>query len=619
VFGKQKATLLFARFDRYNSGFATVGEQIVATESVRIRYRPVRLGWCVRDGNWDDLRRVLRAAHTLWGGPFGPIVSIDNVDKADQLIRLYEVDALFPAAEDPELKLFAQGFLHLRWPSIHESLFIEGSGGRGLATFLDVYHPVRRIYEEHIDGKQEPSVKATLYEWVADDPLKDVFLAQFGAYPSKEEIHLDYGEMVQRNLKGAKVALPVDGPIPAESYRELTPSALSRFDLWRDRSPNWDHPGLYVGDANDFADVVNFWNLRAASVQVIFFDPRYEVRFAETTRAYIKLLKERPREDKKFEADIGIWSKEGREVDLTTLQTDSVMRTEIREGMWNGLNLKPPLMYIEDERVLGARSENDGLPSLTFELREKPFYEGHEVHTQHYVASIDPLAFGDGEQVTFKYPFLPELNDFYQREACLADGIRSGRNGLGVITNVGTDTLTLRALRQRSLVATIFEVFGMKAQVSEAGRIASRLIQQMGGVQGCRAFKIAGVRALIEKYKPFQEFTRSDATQIIGDADPNTGVPNFGRYESLFIEPREGSKLTPRQVFDYLVKKNVFRVGLNFKCPNCELGFWTHIDNVATEIACEYCGQRFNATSGHIDGQACSDARIISRARFLLR
>jgi hypothetical protein len=78
----------------------------VATESVRIRYRPLRLGWCVRKGNWDDLRSVLRSAHTLWGGVFNPILSIDDADHAAQLVRLYEVDVLFLAAEEPQLKFF---------------------------------------------------------------------------------------------------------------------------------------------------------------------------------------------------------------------------------------------------------------------------------------------------------------------------------------------------------------------------------------------------------------------------------------------------------------------------------------------------------------------------------
>ena len=189
-----------------------------------------------------------------------------------------------------------------------------------------------------------------------------------------------------------------------------------------------------------------------------------------------------------------------------------------------------------------------------------------------------------------------------RREACRADGIRSERNGLGVITNVRRDNLTIHAIPRRSLVANLFGAFGIKSQVSEAGRIASRVIQQMGGVQGCRVFKIAGVRALIEKYKPGQSFTRGDATQIIGEVDPITHVPNFARYESLFIEPRQVPKLTSHQVFDYLVKRNVFRVGLKFTCPNCELESWTHLDDLATEITCEFCGKRFNVTPQLKDG-----------------
>jgi hypothetical protein len=74
-------------------------------------------------------------------------------------------------------------------------------------------------------------------------------------------------------------------------------------------------------------------------------------------------------------------------------------------------------------------------------------------------------------------------------------------------------------------------------------------------------------------------------------------VPNFERYESLFIEPRESRKLTPSQVFQYLVKHDVFRVGLKFNCPNCELEFWTHLDDLGTEVTCEYCGKGFNTTT----------------------
>jgi len=413
-----------------------------------------------------------------------PILSIGDADRATQLVRLYQVDALFPAEEGAELTAFAERFPHLRRPGVHKSLFIAGAGGRGHATCLDIYHPVRRIYEEHLDGRQDPKVTARLFEWDAADTLRDVFLAQFGAYPAREEVHLDYSGMVERNLKGARTALPPDGPVPAEAYKQLTPSVLSGFDLRRDRSPNWDYPGLYVGDAGDFADIVNFWNLRAAGLKVLFFDPQHEARLGEMVHAYVKALGERPRDDSMFEAEFAVWFKEGKEVDLKAFKAASVMPVAIHEGLWNGLNLKPPLMYIEDERVLGSRSEYEGIPSLTFELREKPFYDEYELHTQNYAASVDPLAYGEDEQVTFSYPFLPELNDFYRREVCRTDAVRSERNGLGLITNVRTDNLTIQAVPRRALVAKIFEVFGMKSQISEAGASPSALLNKW---EECRA------------------------------------------------------------------------------------------------------------------------------------
>ncbi len=46
----------------------------------------------------------------------------------------------------------------------------------------------------------------------------------------------------------------------------------------------------------------------------------------------------------------------------------------------------------------------------------------------------------------------------------------------------------------------------------------------------------------------------------------------------------------------YLVKKGVFRVGLKLKCTNCELDFWTAIDDLSTEVQCELCGTSFNVT-----------------------
>ena len=38
----------------------------------------------------------------------------------------------------------------------------------------------------------------------------------------------------------------------------------------------------------------------------------------------------------------------------------------------------------------------------------------------------------------------------------------------------------------------------------------------------------------------------------------------------------------------------MFQLGLNTKCPSCELTFWSHLDNVKTNSTCEFCGHVFN-------------------------
>ena len=77
----------------------------------------------------------------------------------------------------------------------------------------------------------------------------------------------------------------------------------------------------------------------------------------------------------------------------------------------------------------------------------------------------------------------------------------------------------------------------------------------------------------------------------IGQVDPASGRPQFDDYQSLYID---GKHATPEGAFLYLLKKRVFRPGLCFRCPNCELDSWVHLDDAQTIHPCEYCGTKFN-------------------------
>jgi hypothetical protein len=79
---------------------------------------------------------------------------------------------------------------------------------------------------------------------------------------------------------------------------------------------------------------------------------------------------------------------------------------------------------------------------------------------------------------------------------------------------------------------------------------------------------------------------------ILGQGDDRP----LSDYQWLYIEPRKsGSKLKNSAVLSYLLEKGVFRAGLKFDCPSCQLEFWRSLDDAHSRLECDYCGHSFNA------------------------
>ena len=158
--------------------------------NLRVRYRPLRIGWCVRDQNMDDLRRAIRFSHVLRGGIFNPIVPIDR-SEASGMIQKHRVDALRYVNDDEDSKTFAKSFDSLPWPLDHDALFAE-TFGRWTPTLLDVSHTLNAMADDYRNKVQydpregvstEQEANFALIRWEEDDPLKDVLLATFGSVP----------------------------------------------------------------------------------------------------------------------------------------------------------------------------------------------------------------------------------------------------------------------------------------------------------------------------------------------------------------------------------------------------------------------------------------------------
>lgn len=573
------------------------------TLSVTVRYRPIRIGWCVRADDSAAMREAMRLTFTMWGGRYNPIIPIDDFETASSLVRLFRVDVLWPVSDDEAVKVFIKCFPHLPNPFFHDELFVPYDNGERSPQLLDIYHPIRRLYEEHFKNNPSPDATVTIFEWQAEDPLADVLLATLGAVPPVEVTGTDYLDLLEKQLSAKKVALTPKESLPQLAGNGWTVSTFCREFMQRHYSVQnyWGHPGTYVGSSSDFNDLVTFWNLRATGTSLMFYDPNQATRFETNLTDWLATLRARP--TGRFESDnsIAIWSRESTPKPDVSMFGQGLRLCTVRDATWNGLNVKAPYMYFSEGSVLAAIGEDSaGLPNLSFQLPPKPFNEDARLYDQHLVVSIDPgIGLFGNERATLQTPYVPELNEYYGREYYFRwDRARVEPEGMGIISDASRSDLSLNALDVVELVKRIFSVAGIDAQPSKPGLIAAQLIYQMGGLQKCRAFKIAGVRDLIEKYRPDQSFTRSGATQIIrGAVNATTGIAAFDLYKDIYLEPRpSGTDLSAGSVLAHLLKKGVFRAGLKFDCPRCRLEFWTSLDDVRTEATCEYCGHKFNIT-----------------------
>ena len=558
----------------------------MTTLSVSVRYRPIRIGWCVREGDLAALREVLKLTFTMWGGRYNPVIPVDNFDLAGRLVRLFRVDVLWPASNDELVKQFIARFPHLPSPFLHNELFSSHPNGRRSPLMVDIYHPIRRLYEDHFKNNALPKVNVAIFEWQADDPMGDVLLQMFGAIPPPEVTGTDYCALLKRDLSARAVPLAPSQPLPELTDSIWPLSAFSRAFVSQHYSvQNYrEHPGFYIGDCTQFEDLVTFWNLRATDTALIFYDYDHAPRLDPIRDQWLKMLRSRPKGRLELDNAIALWCNADPQPDLSAFG-DGLLLHRAHETTWNGLNIKAPYMYFSEGSALAAIGENSaGVRTVSFQLPQKPFSEDRTLFHQHLVVAVDPGIglFGE-ERATLHTPYVPQLNEYYGRHCYFEwNKARVEPKGLGIISDAARFDLSLNALDVSALISRLFGVAGIAAEPSQPGLIAARLIQQMGGLLSCYPFKLPGVRNLIEKYNPDQSFTRGGATQMIhaalGDAPIHFGKPDANA------------------IFDRLLANGVFRAGLEFHCPSCRLEFWTPLDDVRTGTTCVYCGRTFNVT-----------------------
>lgn len=575
------------------------------TVRVDICYRPIRIAWAISSKDKNSLRLAIRYSHALMGGRFNPIILVDRPE-SKELVELFRCDIIVPVGDGDEVKEFCKQFGHLISPNFADHIFSKATKYDVNRCFaLDIHNGLT----EWVETREWENIKEVGFRrlvWDNDDPLADVFLIQYGGYPDPSEIGTDYLSLLSEVATVIDTDIELNAPIPMEMAKCSNISYLARHGAERHYSlrSGWDYPGFYVGDGNNVDDLVEYWNIRAADVNVRFLDINQPHRFEDVNSVYEADIKSMISNLSAHRNSIGIWTSERNADAAKKIYPGQKSFITINRHIWNGHNVVPPLMIFGQETSLAVIS-NGQRPQISFALKDKPFNSNSWFFTQHLVASV--FVFGPYERsdCTFRVPYLPEINEFAAREMIHShDRLRIEPERLGIIIDAADHDLQIRAITISSLIERIFATAGLKATLSGGGLITRQLISRLGGIDNARAFKIPGVRRLLKTYGPSESFTKEAALQLIGGRDPERPTSSFNDHKSLYIEPRpRGEDLTPNSVFEHLVAKGLFRIGAKLTCSTCNLPSWIALDVLRQSNVCELCGTEFDGTRQLVSGK----------------
>ncbi len=588
------------------------------TVRVDISYRPLRIGWAIRTGDMDAFRAAARVSFALWGGRFNPIIAVDRQEEAARLIDAFRVDMILPVGDSEEVKAFPKRFPYLINPFYRDNVFVGDGEDGARSHVLDIHNALSHLHDKP-EWKTVKDRGLRLYTWAPDDPLANIFLLHFGEYPSPDEIHIEYRDFLKNGGEAKEIAIDSASKLEADIFEHPSISFVSRYGIERNYRVHggWDTPGFYSGDASNFDDLVCCWNLRAADIPLLFVDVKHLDRYGDTIGSWAKMMRHNLSHRRlEFERTVAVWVRE-EAMDINNMAKamadvtkpfggQASMVCPVREGTWNGLNVRPPTMSLGEGSTLGVTGNESGRPKISFSLDDKPFSDDLFFHTQFLVASLSFIGglYGD-EQHMLVPPFIPELNEFYSRSIHFEySKLRSEPEQIGLVIDACDKTSFIYALPVADLIERIFDLAGFSVKPSVGGLIARQLIAQLGGLDGARAFKIPGVRRLLKTHGPRAAFTKKSAMEMIGSKDPENPTASFKDYENLYGGHHPfGTRLEPGAVFTYLVEKGLFRMGAELTCPHCRMSSWIPLDVLKQRVVCELCGGEFDATRQLVNGE----------------
>ncbi|WP_257828996.1 hypothetical protein [Burkholderia glumae] len=596
--------------------------------TANITVRPLKLALLVDPNNAAQVREAIRMACSLWGGMFFPIipmhkrmpaswregglrppsaknVALGYIDAFDPDVLVQFADELPSYISDARLRVVKPQEI---WRQNNPAEFLRPSLGISALEILN------DIYNECFKYKAKYPRKITLPE--SPRKLSLFWSAAFGEYPSNITSAIDEHYTEPLEIEHTKAT-----PESFSDLISLDNLFPTRISAWRVERRGGLLPGrqacIYFMDAANIEDIVDYWNLRATGRTVIALPKQFSKIDSFNIAIHDFIVRERRpwrHAPEHFDHATFICSRH------TTMEELQTYALSLNFGDGSTADKSNPYFSLQHwyPRIWDewARGKDGGVADIytngdkeieissasDLEMRLKPllpeFTKRNWIFSDGFCANEFNLRlYGMDEHLAEVYPKV--------RGVHLARAISGivGSSGDWRIGRHGLVKIVRNSFAESRTVPTSDKIFfawladrGWKAELSPPGILVQQIYKRLDGHPALFANK--QLLSLIEHMN-------GGAVSKNGTPSKDYHITSEREMAVGEVKRRLSEQYGKSTLYDAVLERGVFKLGLKTKCPNCQRNTWFSLPTIREVLECPKCLNSFSAI-GNID-QASSN------------
>ena len=585
--------------------------------NVDIKVRPLKLAYLVDPNDKDQVRDAIRLSSTLWGGFYFPILTLHRrmpktwreshakTPEAKKVmlgyLEAFDPDVLVQFSKTVPEFIAKTGLKIIRptdvWAGLTENGNLSPKFGIGIFDLL------KDVFEEYFRYKVKYPVKVVIPSIPAE--LSIFWASLFGEIPpALSDAIKQYAEPLEIQT----VDFAPDKLTDMLAGDVLFPRRVVKGGLTTSNHSGLGRDAaLYFLDATKLEDVVDFWNLRAMGKEVLPIPKQLQDDLA-LKHLIIGFLKRHRRP----------WRHNPKVSDNATI---------IR-----GRNRTMDELQEYAKTLTITKEPDDPSESAFLSLQHwYPHVWDEWARDKHGAVVADVYGKAEGRveidsrklQITFK-PLLPEFaNKFgYHGEPRCANEIAfrlygsddylaevlpksSGENFKRVISSWGSVRGEWRVGRH-GLVRLVTDDFGETRDIPTAESVMFSWLMDLGwkpelstpGLLAKQIYRqLDGFLSILKNEKMLGLLEHMNGGRVKQDGSPaDQNIISQERELSIGeVKSRLEGSTKKGGLYDYLLSKGVFKLGLRVQCPHCLRHSWFALESVRDTLSCPRCLNVFEA------------------------